>query len=150
MTVSIVVESNVDPLDREVIASGIRAFNEYRAGPSQARSMAVLLKDDVGQTVGGLWGRSSFGWLFVELLFVPEPLRGRGHGADLMQIAEGVARERDCHGVWLDTYDFQAAQFYERLGYREFGKLENYPQGHARHFLRKDISRDEKLTNDSH
>lgn len=143
VTVSIVVEADGEPLDREVIASGIRAFNEGRAGPSQARTMAVLLKDELGQTVGGLWGRSSFGWLFVELLFVPENLRGHRYGVELMQAAENAASARGCHSVWLDTYDFQALQFYERLGYCEFGRLEDYPRGHTRHFLRKDIARDD-------
>ncbi len=139
MTASIIVAANADSADREVIASGIRAFNESRAGSSQASPLAVLLKDDSGQTVGGLWGRTSFGWLFVELLFVPEALRGRRYGVRLLDAAEHATRARNCHAVWLDTYDFQAVPFYERLGYREFGRLEDYPRGHTRHFLRKDL-----------
>lgn len=139
MTASIVVAANAEPADREIIAAGIRAFNESRAGSSQASPLAVLLKDDGGQTVGGLWGRTSFGWLFVELLFVPEALRGRRYGVRLLEAAEHAAMARNCHAVWLDTYDFQALPFYERLGYREFGRLEDYPRGHTRHFLRKDL-----------
>lgn len=139
MIASIVVAAIAESADREIIASSIRAFNESRAGPSQASALAVLLKDDRGQTVGGLWGRTSFGWLFVELLFVPEVLRGRRYGVRLLEAAEHVAMARNCHAVWLDTYDFQAVPFYERLGYREFGKLEDYPREHTRHFLRKDL-----------
>lgn len=139
LTASIVVAANAEPADREIIASGIRAFNESRAGPSQASPLAVLLKDDDGQTVGGLWGRTSFGWLFVELLFVPETIRGRRYGVGLLEAAERAAIARNCHAVWLDTYDFQAVPFYERLGYREFGRLEDYPREHTRHFLRKDL-----------
>ena len=139
MTASIIVSANAEPADREIIASGIRAFNESRAGLSQASPLAVLLKDDSGQTVGGLWGRTSFGWLFVELLFVPEALRGRRYGVRLLEAAEHAAMARNCHAVWLDTYDFQAVPFYERLGYREFGRLEDYPREHTRHFLRKDL-----------
>ncbi len=139
MTASIIVAANAESADREVIASGIRAFNESRAGSSQASPLAVLLKDGSGQTVGGLWGRTSFGWLFVELLFVPEALRGRRYGVQLLEAAQHAAIARSCHAVWLDTYDFQAIPFYERLGYREFGRLEDYPRGHTRHFLRKDL-----------
>jgi GNAT superfamily N-acetyltransferase len=135
----IIVAAEAESADREIIASGIRAFNESRAGPSQASALAVLLKDDSGQTVGGLWGRTSYGWLFVELLFVPEALRGRRYGVGLMEAAEHAAKARNCHAVWLDTYDFQAVPFYERLGYREFGKLDGYPRQHARHFLRKNL-----------
>lgn len=139
MTASIIVAANAEPADREIIASGIRAFNESRAGLSRASPLAVLLKDDSGQTIGGLWGRTSFGWLFVELLFVPAALRGSGFGTRLLEAAEHAARARHCHAAWLDTYDFQAVPFYERLGYREFGRLEDYPREHTRHFLRKDL-----------
>lgn len=137
MAAFIVVTANAGSADREVIASGVRAYNATHAGASPTRALAVLLKDDNGQTIGGLWGRTKFGWLFVELLFVPEALRGRRYGADLLQAAEQAARARSCHAVWLDTYDFQALQFYERLGYGEFGRLEDYPRNHIRHFLRK-------------
>jgi GNAT superfamily N-acetyltransferase len=139
VTASISIAANAEPADREIIAAGIRAFNESHAGSSQASPLAVLLKDDSGQTVGGLWGRTSFGWLFVELLFVPETLRGRGYGVRLLEAAEHTAVARNCHAAWLDTYDFQAVPFYERLGYREFGRLKDYPREHKRHFLRKDL-----------
>jgi hypothetical protein len=46
---------------------------------------------------------------------------------------------RGCHGVWLDTFTFQARGFYERLGYSVFGAIEDYPPGHSRHFLKKDL-----------
>jgi len=35
----------------------------------------------------------------------------------------------------LDTYSFQALEFYERLGYAVFGTLDNYPPGQKRIFL---------------
>lgn len=139
MTASIIVSASAEPADREIIASGIRAFNESRAGPIEASALAVLLKNDTGETVGGLWGRTSFGWLFVELLFVPEALRGQGHGLGLLQAAEGAAKARNCHSVWLDTFDFQAVGFYERLGYRQFGLLEKYPREHTRRFFCKSL-----------
>jgi len=77
----------------------------------------------------------SWGWLFVEALWVGEALRGRGIGRALMAGAEDFARAKDCHSAWLDT--FQAVGFYTRLGYERFGVLEDYPPGQSRHFLRK-------------
>jgi len=87
--------------------------------------------------VGGLWGRTAYDWLFVELLVVPESLRGRGLGSELMKRAEDEALGRGCHSAWLDTFEFQARGFYERLGYTCFGELPNYPTGFARYFMRK-------------
>lgn len=139
MSVTVVVAQKAEPDDREVIAAGIRDFNQRKAGPANATLLAVVLRDESGATIGGLWGRTSYGWLFVELLFVPDALRGAGLGAKLMRAAELEAKARGCHAAWLDTYDFQARAFYERLGYAEFGRLDDYPTGHLRHFMRKDL-----------
>ena len=78
--------------------------------------------------------------MFVELLFVPETLRGQGFGEKLMRQAEDLAREAGCTGIWLDTFSFQAPDFYKRLGYTEFGTLADYPPGFTRHYLHKPLS----------
>jgi len=78
--------------------------------------------------------------MFVELLFVPECLRGQGTGRQLMEQAEVVAREHGCVGIWLDTFSFQAPGFYQKLGYAVFGEIGNYPPGHSRFFLHKHLS----------
>ena len=67
---------------------------------------------------------------------MPDGLRGRGVGRELLDRAEVRTRERGCHSAWLDTFSFQARGFYEKLGYGEFGRLD-YPPGHDRHFMRK-------------
>ena len=59
-----------------------------------------------------------YDWLLVELLFVPDSLRARGLGSELMKRAETEALARGCHSAWLDTFEFQAREFYERIGSR--------------------------------
>lgn len=86
---------------------------------------------------GGLVGATNFGWLFVKYLAVDEALRGRGVGARLLERAETIALQRGCVGAWLDTFSFQAPDFYRRMGYAEFGRLDECPKGHARHFFAK-------------
>lgn len=122
---------------RELIAAGLGAFNTERGGAGDWRRLAVLIRQDDIVT-GGLWGATSYGWLFTELLFVPEALRGRGLGAEILGAAEAEARRRGCSGAWLDTFEFQARGFYERLGYQLFGRIDGYPPGGgARFFLKK-------------
>ena len=87
--------------------------------------------------IGGLWGRTVYDWLFVELLFVPDALRGRGVGSEVMKRAEDEALTRGCHSAWLDTFEFQARGFYERLGYICFAELRDYPAGVTRYFMKK-------------
>ena len=116
------------------------AFNTERTGTQDHRPLVLAITDGAGRVVGGLWGRTAFGWLHVELVFVPDSLRGRGVGTQLMRRAEAEALVRGCRHAWLDTFEFQARGFYERLGYRCFGELANFPAGFARYFMTKRLA----------
>lgn len=90
--------------------------------------------------VGGLFARIAEGWMFVELLAVTEAARGRGHGRALLAAAETEARARGLIGLWLDTYTFEAPDFYLAQGFSEFGRLEGHPPGQARVFYSKRLA----------
>jgi len=128
------------PADEKAVLDGLRSYNEAAGGPSGHQPMAVLLKDDSGQTVGGLTGRAIYDWLFISLLHIPETYRGQGVGTKLMARAEEFARDRGLAGIWLDTYDFQARGFYEKLGFKVFGTIDGHPRGGARYFLEKRLT----------
>ena len=133
-----IIVTNVPDLSvRELILAGLVAYNEAHAGPSGAQPMAVLVRDEGQRVLGGLWGWTAYGWLSIELLFLPPDLRGLDLGREVMRRAEDEARRRGCHGVWLDTFGFQARGFYERLGYAVFGQLDRYPDGFTRYFMQK-------------
>lgn len=132
------MENETSAATRKVIFDLLEAFNQAKAGPEPERPLAVVLRDDASNDViGGLWGLTYYDWLFVELLFVPPQLRRRGVGKELMREAEAEAVRRGCQGAWLDTFTFQAEAFYEKLGYRRFGVIGNYPPGHSRVFMLK-------------
>lgn len=122
---------------RKAVLAPLAEYNASQAGPSQGRPIAILVKDQAGEIIGGLWGHTGYEWLFTQLLVVPATLRGRGLGTEIMQMAEREAVQRGCHGAWLDTFEFQAREFYERLGYECFGELPSYPKGFARFFMKK-------------
>lgn len=122
---------------RKAVLDPLVAYNQARTGRNDHRPLVLAIEGAGGEVIGGLWGRTAYDWLFVELLFVPESLRGRGVGADLMARAESEAIARGCHSAWLDTFEFQARGFYERIGYTCFGELNDYPIGSARYFMRK-------------
>jgi GNAT superfamily N-acetyltransferase len=124
---------------RKVVLDSLIAFNDRKAGESGYRPLALAIEDERGQMIGGLSGATAYGWLFVELLFVPESLRGQGVGTELIGRAEEEAVARGCHSVWLDTFEFQALGFYERMGYACFGELKNYPAG-SRFFMSKRLT----------
>ena len=141
MTLKYEVTDAGDADVRKQIVAPLVRFNESRVGPNAFRPLAVLATDADGTVVGGLWGGTAFGWLHVDLLVVPEAARGQGAGTRIMDLAEAEAVARGCHGAWLDTFDFQARPFYEKRGYVRFGELPDYPAGHTRTFLTKQLVR---------
>lgn len=135
------VDENPDPSFRQVITELLGAYNTSKAGAPVPKSVAVLLRHPInGNIVGGLWGIVVADWLFVEQLFVPEDCRIKGLGSSLMKNAEAIAARHGCVGVRLDTFTFQAPGFYEKLGYQEFGRLDNHPRGHQRIYYFKTFS----------
>jgi GNAT superfamily N-acetyltransferase len=141
MNPAIVVRETPDPQIRAALSALMLTYNESRTGPSGFALLAVTLDDaQTGQMIGGLWGRTVYDWLFVEFLFVPEHLRGRGLGTALLRKAEEAALARECIGVCLDTFDFNAPGFYAKLGYEEFAVLDSPRRGFKRHFLHKRLA----------
>jgi ribosomal protein S18 acetylase RimI-like enzyme len=63
--------------------------------------------------------------------------RGKGMGKALTEKAESEARKRGVRKAYLYTLSFQTPGFYRKLGYREVGRLDDFPKGHSRHWLAK-------------
>jgi GNAT superfamily N-acetyltransferase len=93
-----------------------------------------------GEWLGGLMGELWGGWLHVKILWVDPAARGQGNGSRLLQTAEDYAIERGAFAATLETASFQARPFYEKLGYEVFAALEDYPPGHTKYYLRKQLA----------
>jgi GNAT superfamily N-acetyltransferase len=119
---------------RDELGQLINAFHEETVPRTSVR-FAVRLHDADKQLVGGLSGTLTWGWLFIETLWVHRNQRGQGSGKLILTRAENHAVENGCHSAWLDT--FQSRAFYEAQGYGVFGTLEDYPVGQTRAFLKK-------------
>jgi len=138
MNVSIELDTNPGEAERNAILQPLRAFNIANAGSTVPETFALLVRDEqTDAIIGGLYGKLFYRWMFIELLVVPEQTRGQGTGSRLMEMAEAHARAKDCVGIWLDTFSFQAPAFYQRHGYTEFGHIDDYPPTHTRHFFQK-------------
>jgi GNAT superfamily N-acetyltransferase len=105
----------------------------------QTRLLAIPLPDNAGIVRGGFWGCTNFGWLHIQMLVVPASWRGQGLGSQLVRAAEAEARTRGCRGARVDRFSFQAAGFYEKLGYMCFGVLPDFPPGYSQHYLYKHL-----------
>ncbi|MFQ5525790.1 MAG: GNAT family N-acetyltransferase [Thermoanaerobaculia bacterium] len=136
------VLSITDPSSSELasrLAAGLTEHAHSFADGPGFQPLEVVAHDAQGGIAGGITGRLNWSWLHVNLLWVAEPARGRGLGSRLLARIEDEARGRGCRYAHLDTFSYQALPFYERHGYLEFGRLEDYPPGQSRHFLRKEL-----------
>lgn len=131
------IDDGVSAADEAAVLHGLLAFNEARLGPANEQPVRFVVRDASGAVIGGLLGHTRWRWLYVSKLWVDERARGQGLGTRLLTAAEEVARSRACTGVSLDTFEYQARPFYEKLGYVLFGTLEGYPPGYRQYFLQK-------------
>jgi GNAT superfamily N-acetyltransferase len=134
---SMMVTSTPTRADFQAIFHALDTFNAPQVGHAKFVLLAVLLHDESDAVTGGLWGWTVYSWLIVSMMFVPEPLRGRGIGTALIRAAETEARARGCQGMQVETFSFQAQPFYERLGFTVYGVQPDFPPGHRCVFLRK-------------
>ena len=109
------------------------------APPRNYRPLGVFAKNVCGDLLGGLTGSTYWEWLNVQLLWVAEESRGTKLGRTLMYRAEDEARSRGCNNAVVDTFSFQARGFYEKLGYKVFATLEDFPSGEQRFYLKKKL-----------
>ncbi|WP_246562021.1 GNAT family N-acetyltransferase [Streptomyces roseirectus] len=129
-------ETEVDNARRALLRSRLRAANT-EASP------ALRALHDVHETplhiwatapgnplCGGLVGHTWANWLHVAFLWVDPAHRGTGLGTSLLTQAERIAHtQHACTAVRLETWDFQAPDFYRKLGYDEVCAIPDYPPG---------------------
>jgi len=136
----LILTDNLDSEARQLIDDGLGNYNAEHAGYWDPRPLAVRARDPASdRIVGGMLGRTSLGLLFIDLVFLPESLRRQQIGARMLRMAEEEGVRRGCRGAVLYTISFQAPGFYERHGWREFGRIPGDPPGTCRVFMSKDI-----------
>ena len=130
MTPPLTLSDTVPESARDTILAGIKAHNDTLLGPTDRKDLFIPISAEDGTVDGGLIGYTGRGWLYVELLSVPERLRGKGMAGQLLAIAEEEARNRGCIGAYIDTINPVACRTYERAGYRVFGRIEDFAKGY--------------------
>ncbi len=118
----------------------LAAFNVAHSRIAEESEFAIFLRDDhdhlLGGVVGSIWGCV----LEIDFLWVSDELRGQGYGSWLLAAVEAEGARRSCDEAVLDTYSFQAPEFYRRHGYEVFGIVEGYPDQQRKYFMKKRLA----------
>ena len=122
-----------------IIGQGINEYNTKLAGDDKDQRICFAVQGPDQEIVGGVVAAIYWDWLYIDLMWLQEDLRGHGYGSRLLTQVENEAKQRGAKNAYLDTFSFQAPDFYKKHGYQVFGELHEFPHGHQRYFLTKQL-----------
>ena len=117
----------------------LKEYNLSKREQSEDIPLGIYLEDENGNKQAGLTADIFGNWLCIHYLFVSEKLRGHGVGKELVVAAENEAIMRGCKYSFVDTFSFQAPEFYSKLGYKEVFSLQEYPYTGSRYYYTKEL-----------
>ncbi len=126
----------------EFVDNQIVAFNKGHVSFTQDPTLIFknYIIEDQGELIAGI-NAFIYHWkiLYIDVLFVAEDYRRQHLGQRLLSQVEVEAKAMGATLSHLDTFDFQAKDFYLKQGYEVFGVLEDCPPGHQRFYLKKNL-----------
>ncbi len=108
--------------EAKLIDDNIVAFNKSKVSPAQAETIITknyVIKDN-SKVIAGINAIIYHQALYVDVLFVDEEYRGQDLGSELLNKVENEAKAIGATLAHLDTFDFQAKDFYIKHGYEVF------------------------------
>ena len=126
-------------LDSAAIEQRLYEFNMDATGFRDGLDLGFVV-EEAGEVVAAAAGYTWGGICEVKTLWVHPDHRKAGLGSALMAQAMDEARARGCRLMFLTTYDFQARDFYERLGFECIATIPDKPLGHVEHIMRRTLS----------
>ncbi|MBE6072318.1 MAG: GNAT family N-acetyltransferase [Clostridium butyricum] len=137
----IIKESNED--EAELIIDKLVKFNLSKVPQIQEKPFIWInknIKNNKGEIIAGI-NSKMYCWncLYIDSLWVDVNYRKEGLGTKLLTEIEEIAAKRGCRLIHLDTFDFQAKDFYIKQGYEIFGVLDDCPENHRRYYMKKNM-----------
>lgn len=128
-----------DPVLVNELVDGVRAHVHEQLGDESTLPLSVISRDDNGELIGGVSGRTIYRNFLIGVVWVDKKYRGTGLGRQLMELAEDEAIGRGCLVSQVDTLSIQAPVFYQKLGFEIIGSVPEFPGSPARYFLMKTL-----------
>ena len=117
-------ENNPADSDYDKVSENLFEYNCIKSGTNDYKRFGIYIRNENDEIIGGLNGWTRWEWAHVENLWIEESLRNQGFGKKLLKYAEKIAVSRNCKFIDLDTYSFQAPNFYKKHGYDELFVLD--------------------------
>lgn len=137
MSLNLSFEENPDQNDVQVLIEGITEYARQQRGFAAFDFFAFFVRDAHHRIVGGCSGGTLYGGLHLDNLWVSEAIRHEGWGTTLVQAALVYGEEKKCYFATVNTMDWEALGFYEKLGFKVEFKREGFHKNSVFYFLRK-------------
>ena len=126
--------------EQAAVKEGFRVHGQELGAPQYEKEQVKWIGVDGREEIRAILSAEIlWEWMYVDELWVSPESRGEGLGKRLILLAEELAIAKGLQGVWLWTQSWQAVDFYAHLGFDEFARFDNFPQGHARVGFRKHL-----------
>lgn len=90
------------------------------------------------EIIGGVVGVvEPTSWVKLEAIFIAEKYRHLDLGIRLIEQLSKAASKKSCIGLMAEVLDCQNLQFFEKVGFTTFGKLDNCPPQHCVYYMKK-------------
>ncbi|WP_371264811.1 GNAT family N-acetyltransferase [Paenibacillus sp. BC26] len=126
--------------DAAYVRNKLIEFNARHVPNGRYEEVNLCLKNDKGEIIAGLNSAVCWNWMEIDILWVHDDHKRQGHGKQLLEEAEQIARAKDCTFIKLNTFSFQAPEFYKKYGYTEIGVIVNAPLGNKHYYYKKDLN----------
>jgi ribosomal protein S18 acetylase RimI-like enzyme len=131
--------NNPSPQAIEALLKGLQQHAKQTIGKTSFEPFGFLTHDDQGVLTAGCTGVFMYGVSNIRLLWVNETERGKGLGKSLMEKAELFSKENNCRYITVETFNWQAKGFYEKMGYKAELSFNGYDNDSTFYFFRKKI-----------
>lgn len=120
-----------NPKYYKTLSDGMLLYHTKMGHRRTSETVNIFVKDENKKVVGGIIFTVLWNGMEINSLWVNEKYRGQGLGKRLVRTAESEGKIRGCTISYTNTFTWQAPEFYERLGYKVYGKLNNFPPGNT-------------------
>lgn len=136
---TIVYESQPNHSDTMILWKGITENARLKKDIGPGKPFGFFIKNTSNKIKGGCSGYIFYGCLYLDFLWVDQSLRGKKLGTKLMENTEALAKENKCKFISVNTMDFEALDFYKKLGFIVEFERQGFEKDSKMYFLRKNL-----------